>query len=573
MKKAIRFLVTFVLVVAIIGSAAWYLLVYDRDFTRDMLLYQARNFESSGNHKLAAIFYDITYDFADNGEEIAIELANQYKAAGNYTKAEATLSRAIADGGGTKLYIDLCKTYVEQDKLLDAVNMLDNITSPVIREAIQAMRPETPTVDQLPDFYNQYIEVTVSAPTGKLYVTSNGAYPSTKTSAYTAPVTLGNGETTIYALAVDDTGLVSKLGVFGYTVGGVVEVVEFTDPIFEATVRDILKVDSDAVIYTDHMWEIFNFTMPEDVEDYSDLKYLPYLKSLTISHAADDQLENLSYLTKLESLTITDSTPTEAELSVIGILPNLRRLSLVSCNLSTISPLSKAVNLEYLDLTDNAIRNLSPLTGMTQLQELYLCTNALTNVSALNGLTTLKVLDISYNSLTDIDPIASLTGLNKLYINNNSLGSIAPLRNMVALRIFNASNNAITDIDELAGCTQITELNLSNNLIEDISYLSNLSLLEKLDFSYNQATELPSFQEDYALVSIDGSYNKITSLAPLAGLKALNVVLMDYNADITDANILASCYMLVRVSVFGTKVTDISKLSANSVIVNFDPTI
>lgn len=573
MKKAIRFLVTFLLVVAIIGSATWYLLVYDRDFTRDMLLYQARHLESSGNHKLAAIFYDITYDFADNSEEIAIELANQYKAAGNYTKAEATLSRAIADGGGTKLYIALCQTYVEQDKLLDAVNMLDNITSPVIREAIQAMRPETPTVDKQPDFYNQYIEVGVTAPTGKLYVTANGVYPSTETSAYTAPVTLGNGETTIYALAVDDTGLVSKLGIFGYTVGGVVEVVEFTDPAFESAVRDVLQIDADAVIYTDHLWGITKFTMPEDVTDYSDLKYLTYLQSLTITNAADDQLENLSYLSKLESLSITNSTPTEAEMSAIGNLPILRHLSLVSCNISTISPLSKAVNLEYLDLTDNAIRNLAPLKNMSKLQELYLCTNALTSVSEISGLTTLKILDVSYNSLTDINPLSSLTGLTKLYINNNSLGSIAPLSNMSVLQIFNASNNAITDIDELAGCTQMVDLNLSNNLIEDISYLGDMSLLEKLDFSYNQATALPAFQANYALVSIDGSYNNISSLEPLVGLKSLNVVLMDYNKDIKDVNFLQDCPMLVRVSVFGTKVTDISKLSANSVIVNFDPTI
>ncbi len=572
MKKTIRVLVTLILVIAIVGSAAWYLLVYDRDFTRDMLLYQARSLEASGNHKLAAIFYDITYDFADNGEEIALELANQYKAAGNYTKAEATLSRAIADGGGTKLYIALCKTYVQQDKLLDAVNMLDNITSPIIQEAIQAMRPETPVVDRPPDFYNQYIDVTVTAPTGKLYVTTDGVYPSTETSAYQSPITLGNGETTIYALAVDDNGLVSKLGIFGYTVGGVVEVVKFTDPAFEAAIRETLEIDEDAVIYTDHLWEITDFEIPADAEDYTDLKYLPYLKSLTIDHAAEDQLKQLSSLTQLESLHITDSTPTEAELSIIGALPNLRRLSLIGCSLSTVSPLSKAIHLEYLDLTDNAIRNIAPLSSMTGLQELYLSTNALTNLAELSNLTALKVLDVSYNSLTDINPIASLSSMNRLYINNNSLGNIAAVGGMVNLRTFHASDNAVTDISPLAACTQLTELNISNNLVEDISALSQMQLLENLNFAYNQVAELPEFQKDYALVTIDGSYNKLATLDPLSGMESLNVVLMDYNEDIKDANILKSCHNLVRVSVFGTKVTDVSALTEQSVIVNFDPT-
>ncbi len=572
MKKAIRVLVTLILVIAIIGSAAWYLLVYDRDFTRDMLLYQARSFEAAGNHKLAAIFYDITYDFADNSEEIAIELAMQYKAAGNYTKAEATLSRAIADGGGTKLYIALCKTYVEQDKLLDAVRMLDNITAPTIREAIDAMRPETPVVDRQPDFYNQYIDVTVTAPTGKLYVTADGVYPSTETSAYQHPITLGNGETTIYALAVDDNGLVSKLGIFGYTVGGVVEVVTFTDPAFEAAIREILGVDEDDVIYTDHLWEITDFEMPDDTEDYTDLKYLTNLKSLTLDYAAEDQLNYLSYLTKLESLSITDSTPTESELSTIAALPSLRRLSLIGCNLSTISPLAKATQLEYLDLTDNAIRNIAPLSSMTGLQELYLSTNALTNLAELSGLTSLQVLDVSYNSLTDIGPIAALSNLNRLYINNNSLGNIAATGGMANLRILNAADNAITDINPLSGCTQLSELNISNNLVEDISALSQMQLLENLNFAYNAVTKLPDFHEDYALVTIDGSHNQLASLASLAGMEALNVVLMDYNEDIKDANILKSCHNLVRVSVFGTKVTDVSALTEQSVIVNFDPT-
>lgn len=572
MKKAIRVLITLILVIAIIGSAAWYLLIYDRDFTRDVLLYQARSLEASGNHKLAAFFYDITYDFADNSEEIAIELATQYKAAGNYTKAEATLSRAIADGGGTKLYIALCKTYVEQDKLLDAVNMLDNITSPIIREAIQAMRPETPIVDRAPDFYNQYIDVTVTAPTGKLYVTSDGVYPSTETSAYQAPITLGNGETTIYALAVDDNGLVSKLGIFGYTVGGVVEVVNFTDPAIESAIREILEVDADDVIYTDHLWEITDFEMPADAEDYTDLKYLPYLKSLTIQHAAEEQLQSLSYLTKLESLSITDSTPTESELATIAALPNLRRLSLIGCNLSTISPLSKATQLEYLDLTDNAIRNIAPLSAMTGLQELYLSTNALTSLAELSGLTSLQVLDVSYNSLTDIGPIAALNSISRLYINNNSLGNIAAVSGMVKLRIFNAADNAVTDISALAPCTQLTELNISNNLVEDISVLGKMQLLENLNFAYNAITELPAFQADYALVNIDGSYNQLASLEPLSGMESLNVVLMDYNEDIQDANILKTCHNLVRVSVFGTKVADVSALTEQSVIVNFDPT-
>ena len=43
MKKLIHFLVPLLLVILVIASIGWYLFVYDRAFTRDILLQQARN--------------------------------------------------------------------------------------------------------------------------------------------------------------------------------------------------------------------------------------------------------------------------------------------------------------------------------------------------------------------------------------------------------------------------------------------------------------------------------------------------------------------------------------------------
>ena len=121
MKKAIKIIVPLVMIIAIIASIGWYLFVYDRDFTRDMLLNQARYYSDNRNDKAASWFYGLAYEYPSQDEHIAIELANQYKADGNYTKAEYTLTNAIADGGTADLYIALCKTYVEQDKLLDGL--------------------------------------------------------------------------------------------------------------------------------------------------------------------------------------------------------------------------------------------------------------------------------------------------------------------------------------------------------------------------------------------------------------------------------------------------------------------
>ena len=144
MKKLIHFLVPLLLVILVIASIGWYLFVYDRAFTRDILLQQARNNDLKGNTSLSSWFYNMAYSFSGQDENVAIELANQYKASGNYTKAEVTLSKAIRDGATKELYTALCKTYVEQDKLLDAVSMLANIPDASIKAELEAMRPTAP---------------------------------------------------------------------------------------------------------------------------------------------------------------------------------------------------------------------------------------------------------------------------------------------------------------------------------------------------------------------------------------------------------------------------------------------
>ena len=178
MKRFLKRLVPLFLLLGILASIGWYLLVYDRDFTRDMLISHARIFDSRGNTELAAKLYDLAYDYTGQNEEVAIELANQYKADGNYTKAELTLTNAIADGGNTELYVALCKTYVEQDKLMDAAALLDNITDPVLKQQLDSLRPAAPETDPAPDFYHEYISVDFKDADGKLLYTLDGDYPS-----------------------------------------------------------------------------------------------------------------------------------------------------------------------------------------------------------------------------------------------------------------------------------------------------------------------------------------------------------------------------------------------------------
>ena len=571
MKKALKILIPILLVIAILVCLGWYLFVYDREFTRDMLLNGARYFEGQGNRALASWFYDRAYDQAGDNDQVAIELAEQHKATGNYTQAEATLSKAIEDGGGIDLYLALCKTYAEQDKLLDCVTLLNRITNPEVKAQLDAMRPAAPIATPDPGFYNQYISVTVTSEQGTLYVNPNGEYPSIHEDLYSTPIPLVAGENTIYALAVTENGLVSPLAIFGYTVGGVIEEVDFADKAVEAQIRDILGVSENTVLYSNELWEITSFVMPSDAQTYEDLKYLPFLEELIITDGRSGSLSVLSSLSKLSHLQIVDTAVQAEDLAVIGALPKLEKLTLSGCSLSTTAGLEKAVGLRYLDLSNNTIRNISPLASLMSLQELYLQNNALTDLTSLSTIKTISKLNVSGNALTTINPICSLNGLTWLDASNNQLTAVEQISGLTMLKELYLSKNLLTDVSGLDACTALHVLYLDNNQLTDISMLSGLVKLSMLNFSYNQVVELPAFAPDSLLVEINGSNNLIEKLDPLAGLTHLNNVFMDYNEKIESVECLSGCHVLIRVDVYGTKVTEVTMLTDQSIIVNYNP--
>ncbi|MBQ7345061.1 MAG: leucine-rich repeat domain-containing protein [Oscillospiraceae bacterium] len=574
MKKALKIAVPILLIIAILCSIVWYLLKYDPQLTRDILVDQARRAGENGDHSLSTWLYELAYQQSGNDEDVAIELAQQFVEVGNYTKAESTLSHAIADGGSVDLYIALCQTYVVQDKLLDAVTMLDNVSDPTIRAQLDAKRPTAPTVSPEPGYFSQYITVTLDAPAGTIYATTDGEYPSTSQAHYTDPIQLSGGETTVKALVVSDEGLVSPLITLGYTVAGVIEEVTLTDPAIDQAVRQALQVSDDHVLYTNELWAITTLAIPSDAQSLEDLRYLPFLQQLIIrDHDGFEELSSLSSLTELHDLIIVDMPVRSSDLQYIAALPKLTTLTLSGTSLSGIDPLSAATKLTRLDLSDNTIRDLTALSYISELSYLDLSHNAIDTLEHLSGMTKLTELYASYNAISTTAPISSCTSLMVLDLNENDLTTIAGLESIPGLRTVYLSNNLLTEVTTLSTCTTIGDLDISDNAITDIQALSSLTGLMILDLSHNQVTQLPAFTKDHSLVSIDGSYNLITSLDPLKGLPSLNYVDMEQNSGITSVTPLAACPLLVEVNVYGTGVTDVSELTDNdrNVIVKYSP--
>lgn len=569
MKKTIRIVLPVVLSVVIILCTVWYLFVYDQQFTRDMLLTFARQSEFSGNQHVAAWFYKAAYAQSSKNDTVAIELADQYKRIGNYTKAEYTLSNAIADSGSIDLYIALCKTYVEQDKLLDAVTMLSNITNPETKAKLEEMRPAAPSSSPAPGFYSQYISVTLESKSGTIYYSAEGLYPTTE-NAYKEPIPLTHGENSIYAITVADNGLVSPLSIFGYTVGGIVEEVAFADPAIEITVRALLGEET-RVLDTSDLWNIKELTVPAEAANLSDLRHMAFLEKLTITNCPATDFSFVSSLANLTELTISGTQVSQESLNFIGALPKLKKLTIANCGITSIAPLAKSTELVYLDANNNTIRNIDALRNVTNLQELNLQHNAVTDISVLSGLTGLTILDVSYNALTTLAPVSTLTSLTKLDASVNKITDIGQINNLTNLQHLAVSSNQITDVSAVSSCSAITHLDISTNLLTDVSALSTLVKMQYFNFSHNKVTAIPEFQKDCELVTIDGSNNQITNLDPLSDLGKLNTVNMDYNAGISSVKPLESCHVLIEVNVYGTKVKDVKGLTDQSIIVNYTP--
>ena len=571
MKKFFQFLVPFLLVVLILTSLFWYCFIYDRAFTRDMLLGQARYHSTEGNPRMASWFYDRAYDLSGKDDDVALELANQFKNAGNYTKAEYTLTNALADHPTAELYVALCKTYVQQDKLLDAVTMLDTITDPSIKAELDAMRPDAPSTVPEPGFYNEYIGVSFLQDAYRIYYTTDGEFPSIHDAHYSEVFHMNAGETVIHAISVSETGLVSPLTTVSYTVGGVIEEVSFTDTAIDAAIRQLIAVDEEEVLFTNMLWDIREFTVPEGSMNLQDLAHLSYLQKLTIQDQTLDSVSFLSALTNLQELNLSDCRFAAGHLEIIASLPALERLTLANCSLSTTAGLENAANLTYLDLSGNTIRNLSPLAGMNKLRSLNLSHNAVTDLNALSGLSNLEELNICYNVVSSLSPITACNNLTSLIANNNQISSLDGLEKLNRLTVLNVGKNNISYVAPLAYCTALVELDISNNNISDISALNTLTALEIFNFSHNQVIALPAWPDGSKLRSIDGSYNKVESLIGLKNMHSLTHVFMDYNA-LTSVEPIAECFSLVQVNVYGNEIDNVDALKEHEIIVNWDPT-
>ena len=572
MKKTLKIVLPILLVFALLVAGYWFFFQYRVDLTTGLLRSFADARLESGHYSMAIRCYRWANSLDPQDAELAMKLAEAYRKNGNYTKTESTLVHAIYDTPeDSRLYLALSQVYVEQDKLLDAQQMLDGISNPEVLAEINAQRPAAPVISPEGAFYHEYItvELSQSDPAARVYCSMDGDYPSLEQDAYTGAFTLPGGETQVCAVAVNDLGLVSTAVYQDYTVAGVVEDVSFHDEALLSATQELLHRGSRS-LKTSDLWDIREFTLPAGLTDSSDLRLYTGMTKLVAYELGELDYSFLTAMPELRYLELEGCVVTNEALQYIGACTNLETLILADCGLSNLDALRQLGNLRVLDLSDNSINSIAALSSLQSLEELYLGHNALVTLPNFRGMDKLRILDLSYNALDYVGGLSGAVALERLNLSHNRLSSLTAISALNTLVWFNASNNAISDSGALAPCTRLESFIMTDNKLTDVDFLANCPAIREVNIDYNDVTAVPGFQADCPLESFSAAHNFLETLSGLGGLQKLSYVNADYN-NIRDISVLASCPVLTQVNVYGTYIRSGGVLADNGVVVNYTP--
>lgn len=482
----------------------------------------AENAISAGEPLKAADLLAKRLESAPRNLDLRMKVCNLYIDGDNLSRAEYILYKGLTDmGPDAAVYTKLSYVYSLQDKLYDAVTLLDNINSPGVSSEIQAARPTLPAVSPAPGGYTELQTLTIQpAPGTTVYYSLQGDVPSMKTGQYTEPVELPPGSTTVRLAAVDENGLVSRWMTVEYSLENIVMPVRFADPAAEAVLRALLD-KPDGYLYTDDFWDVEEITVPEpaDYTTLADFALCTGLKSLSLvgTHSGCD-LTGLSSLTTLESLSLREMGITTLDLPALSPLTGLTTLDLSKNSIGDISALSALENLRKLDLSFNSLLDVSPLSALTALTRLDLSQNAVSDLTPLGTLTALETLALDENRIQMLTGLSSLRNLIELSVSNNkALLSVADAFALPALQKFTAAGCGLEELPppEDVSLPSLTFLDLSDNLLTSLEALRGFPGLETLHIENNAVVSLSPLTESLMLQDIYAAGNGITGTGNL----------------------------------------------------------
>lgn len=257
------------------------------------------------------------------------------------------------------------------------------------------------------------------------------------------------------------------------------------------------------------------FLNTNEILDYSALKYMPNLKSLTVANA---KIKDPSFFTSLKQLKHLALRGNEfSDVTTLVKMDNLDSLDLSNNKITNVAPLIEMKNVKSLYLSGNQIEDVTALAKMEQLDYLNLANNKITNVAPLSALKNVTYLTLAGNQIEDIKPLYSLP-LKDLVLTRNKVKDLSGIEQMKQLEELWIGKNEIKDVTPLSKMTQLKQLHLPNNELKDITPLSSLVNLQKLDLEANYISDLTPASNLKKLVFLSFVANEIRDVRPVIEL-------------------------------------------------------
>lgn len=565
MKRILKVLLVTIIIAAICVGLFWASRPYQRS---SIYHYLAKNAEKSGNDAFAIKMFEQALKTHPSNSKARKDAIEYYKNSNNMSKVEFHLLRGIdAEPGNSFYYEELCRVYVEQGKLYDAVTLLDNIEDAIVSRKLSSLRPAAPIISPQSGAYRGELDITItSSDNSKIYCSVNSDFPTEEdfSDGKLSPIP---GEMNLISVCVNQKGLVSPVSTAAYQYQPEIASITFEDPGVEKIIRSILlRPEGDISTGDLRSIDTFSNTLNNEIVEIesvvdlhwcSELRFLdftgvqdplsciesmPYLQTIALTNCNISDPSSISGIKDLTTLDLSKNIITS--LSELKELPNLERLHIRNNAIVDISGIEEFPSLRYLDVGDNAISDISALSDCQNLELLLLDGNRIEDLEALATLTNLNTLDISNNAIIDIEPLSSLTSLTTLAISDNRIEVLEPLSTCVELISLTATKNKITTVDPLASLINLTFLNLSGNTIQNADVLSSCVSLVDLNLSKNFITD-------------------ISSLATLPNLQQLSIE----NNNIKDLSAFADTPFLKTIYAFGNPVGNTSALEDKAITV------
>jgi len=284
-----------------------------------------------------------------------------------------------------------------------------------------------------------------------------------------------------------------------------------------------------------------------------------------------------------------------------GLLPlanNLIQLTLVQCNIRTLTGLKFFNQLEVLDLRLNQLQSstLGHLTQLKKLKKLDLSatdlkdtsfvsrlpdlemlfvggSNRLFEVKGIENLKSLYHLDASYSEIDSFKKIDSNQYLRSLNLTGNPIEKLTHLNRFTNLEILNLNSSSVEKIQGLDELKNLRELIISSAYIERIEGLENLNKLEILDLSDNEICKIEGLDHLQNLKQLSLNENPIVTVENLDNLIALELLLLEPCKKLSHfdtrffQSLISECHIYIRGY---KKVDSIKAIAPRNVKINFD---